>query len=182
MYLGDKRYEEIKETIAELYCDYGVDSLPVDVNKLCQAMNIIVIPYSHCSDAKKIALLNASGDGMSCLDYSRGGRFVIYYNDENCGPQRQRFTIMHEIGHIVLEHEESNDETESEANFFARNALAPLPIVIDSDITDLFDISNTFDISLECADIVLRTLGKRLHSSYGELKDYEIELLKMFKK
>lgn len=182
MYLGDKRYEEIKRIISEFFCDYEVDTLPIDVYKLCSLMNIILIPYSQCSDEKKISLLNASGDGMSCLDESRGGRFVIYYNDENCGAQRQRFTIMHEIGHIVLEHEESNDETESEANFFARNALAPLPVIIDSGITDLYDISSVFDISLECSGIVLRNLGIRLHYGHTELKDYEKDLLILFKK
>lgn len=71
---------------------------------LCDFIHIILIPYSKCSNEKKIALLCASEDGMSCLDQSRNGKFVIYYNDEECTIQRQRFTIMHEIGHIVLEH------------------------------------------------------------------------------
>lgn len=39
--------------------------------------------------------------------------FFIYCNDMNCNQQRLRFTIMHEIGHIVLGHKISNDETES---------------------------------------------------------------------
>ena len=43
--------------------------------------------------------------------------------------RRIRFTIMHEIGHIVLDHTEHSDLAESEANFFAKYALAPPPLV-----------------------------------------------------
>lgn len=144
-------------------------------------MEIILIPYKNCSLDKQIQLLQASDEGMSCFDHTRGNKFVIYYNDDNRNKQRIRFTIMHEIGHIVLEHKESCEQTESEADFFARNALTPLPIMIINKIYDLEKIVSTFDISYSCAGNVLRTLAKRLEYGYDELLDYELTLVQQFK-
>lgn len=144
-------------------------------------MEIILIPYRECSLEKQVQLLQASDEGMSCLDYTRGKKFFIYYNDNNRNKQRIRFTIMHEIGHIVLEHEESCEQTESEADFFARNALAPLPIIISNKIYDLEKIVSTFDISYSCAENVSRTLATRLKYGYDELLDYELKLVQQFK-
>lgn len=167
--------------ISQLYEDYEVNRLPIDVFELANKMEIILIPYSNCSLEKQVQLLQASDEGMSCFDHTRGNRFVIYYNDNNRNKQRIRFTIMHEIGHIVLEHKESCEQTESEADFFARNALAPLPIIISNKIYDLEKIVSTFDISYSCAGNVSRTLATRLEYGYDELLDYELTLVQQFK-
>lgn len=106
--------------------------------------------------------------------------FFIYCNDMNCNQQRLRFTIMHEIGHIVLGHKISNDETESEADYFARNALAPLAIVIKKNITSPDELMNVFDISYQCSGIVIRNLGLKIQYGHMELEKYDLDLLKLF--
>ena len=58
---------------------------------------------------------------------------------------------MHELGHISIDHQNENEVSEAEANFFAKYILAP-PIVIDQlidDIEDYVDLSNIFQISHE---------------------------------
>ena len=61
---------------------------------------------------------------MFIFIYSLKSYFILY--NDNMDINRIRFTIAHEIGHIALGHEESNDETESEADYFARHLLVPI--------------------------------------------------------
>ena len=149
--------------------------------ELAKKMDILLIPYSKCSVEKRSLLMVASKEGVSCFDSSRGRKYIIYFNDQIKCKQRIRFTIMHEIGHIVLEHGASSEQTESEADFFARNALAPMPIMIDRKIYNLEEIQETFDISEPCAINVLRTLNARIEKGYEKLFSNELKLVQMFK-
>ena len=63
---------------------------------------------------------------MFIFIYSLKSYFILY--NDNMDINRIRFTIAHEIGHIALGHEESNDETESETDYFARHLLVPIII------------------------------------------------------
>lgn len=76
---------------------------------------------------------------------SETGRYTIIYNDFYYKKDRILFTLMHEIGHIVLKHLEEFEGTklsrgglgdeeynvlEKEADCFARNVLAPFSVVV----------------------------------------------------
>ena len=55
------------------------------------------------------------------MEIEENGQSVFYiFYDDSMYDRRIRFTIMHEIGHIVLDHTEHSDLAESEANFFAK--------------------------------------------------------------
>lgn len=182
MRLSGNRYEEIKREIYYLFLDYGISVLPVDVFYLCQQMKIKLVAYSTLSNNKKSGIFMISNDGFSFFDSVNEKGYVIYYNDEGISERRQRFTIMHEIGHIVLEHNEDTiyEIAESEANFFARNALAPIPILLTNNLVDVYDIYETFNVSFECAEITFNALSKRIRYGHIELKDYEQKLLDLF--
>ena len=71
------------------------------------------------------------------LDYPT---FCIVYRDEITDPDRLRFPISHELGHLFMNHYRDYPEQmepgqmarsclEAEADAFARNLLAPVPIV-----------------------------------------------------
>lgn len=179
MRLEDDRYEEIKRTISELYCDYEISAIPISVERLASKMNILLVPYSEFDSEKREALLRASEDGFSFYNSDKK-QFSIYYNDSKRTRQRIRFTIMHEIGHIALGHGQSCDRTESEADFFARNALAPLPLLIVNNIRSVEEIAEIFNISFECSKNVYRTLNRRLECGLIGFLDYEIEIITLF--
>ncbi len=54
----------------------------------------------------------------------------------------------------------SQQQMKAEANHFAVFAQAPMPAVILSKPKDEYDISSTFDLSLECAENVFSTYKK----------------------
>jgi len=141
-------------------------------------MGIVVEKYSDFPDKEQVILLNRSIDGMSYY-YDDLKEFHIIYNDSR-KHARIRFTIAHEIGHIVLGHKESNEENESEADFFARSLLVPIPIILFKEISDEEIIMEEFDVSFQVASIVLNNVKSRLESGCKEFKDYEKKLLKQF--
>ena len=178
MRLTDSRYEEIKQLITELLSDYSISTLPIDVFLLAGKMSIKICKYSEFVVDERIKIISASQDGMSC--YVADSRsYLILYNDE-MDSNRIRFTIAHEIGHIVLGHESSCEETESEADYFARNLLVPMGILIHRHISDYVEIVNMFEVSYTVAGNVIRTLTARIDNGHGSLTGYEIDLLKLF--
>ena len=96
-------------------------------------------------------------------------------------PERRiRFTIMHEIGHIILNHTEHSDLAESEANYFAKYALAPPPLVHELHIEDYLELSERFDISHQCAFYAMNNYNKWLRYGSPEYRDYEVTLINLF--
>ena len=76
----------------------------------------------------------------------KDGREYSFYNDIDRCYERQNWTILHEIGHIVLDHTGHSEHEEDEANFFAKYAIAP-PVLVHKigaecpqDIYEIFDI------------------------------------------
>lgn len=121
MPLSYSRYGEIKEVVAQTLQLGKVSQVPICPYTLASSLGIRLVTYSSLSKSKMEACFELSNEGFT-LDNT------IYYND-SMYEKRTRFTIMHEIGHIMLNHPEESDVTEEEANFFAKYILAP-PVLI----------------------------------------------------
>ena len=101
--------------------------------------------------------------------------YMIAVNDKDC-IARQRFTVAHEIGHLVLNHLEGNeshsifrndlttlgiDPREIAANAFAAELLMPERIFKRGYIlsNDSAELATKFGVSLEAVHIRLKNLG-----------------------
>lgn len=83
---------------------------------------------------------------------SRIGYELIY--DNHVQPLRQRFTLAHELGHILMKHHDETPSEEREADYFASQLLAPHPIVeAMPDDADL--IASTFHLSRTASRMTL---------------------------
>jgi len=178
MRLKNEKYEEIKRIIIDTFVTYRIKSIPINPSEIGIVLGIPIIPYSAFSKAKQKKLLSISNDGFS---FSQNGIWKIYYNDTYTNYKRIRNTIMHEIGHYVLGHIEEGEEEESEAKFFAKYALAPIPLIhnMKCEIT-IDNIMDTFEISYDAAKIALNNYQKWLQFGDENYKDYEQELLQLF--
>lgn len=104
--------------------------------------------------------VNILKPGESGKTIYHNGIFEIIYRDTEPS-YRCRFTIAHELGHIFLGHlmfETAKyrtfviqDDTESEANVFARDLLAPACVLHELQILNSNDIAQLCNISLESA-------------------------------
>ena len=122
-------YKNARNKSWEVLIACGINSLPVDLWKIAKHFDLHIHPYS------KTNLI-----GLLKEDVSRGDGFIVYLdgkkeifiNDKIHCRNRRRFTVAHELGHGILNHEISQvhyrnseidsqtDMQELEANVFFR--------------------------------------------------------------
>lgn len=116
-------------------------SFPIDCEKILHYFGYYLVSYSSLSARKREACIQLSEDALTFPDSK-----TIYYNDEK--PEtRIRFSLMHELGHIILD-----TEDETSANVFSSNILAPR-IAIHYSCKNYRDVMNIFGLSEEASNI-----------------------------
>ena len=175
--LSNTRYEAIKQVVVNLFACYDIRCVPVSAFELASKMGIIVIPYSSIPENKRHMLFRESEDGF--VVERAIGEWYIYYNDKK-DYGRINNTIMHEIGHIALNHSEDSELAEKEVKFFAKYALAPPVLIHKLGLKDALDIYNHFNVSFEAADYAYNYYRKWLEYGGEEYTDYELQLLHLF--
>lgn len=175
--LSDKRYEEIKKIITDLFVECKISCIPISAFEIATKLGIKITPYSSIPDKKRYLLLKKSEDGFSIE--KNEGDWYIFYNDEK-GYGRINNTIIHEIGHIVLDHSEESQLAEKEVNFFAKYALAPPVLIHKLKINNPEDISYKFKISCEAANYALTYYKKWLIYGGRYYTSYELRILSLF--
>ncbi|SKA13477.1 protein of unknown function [Pilibacter termitis] len=156
--------------------------LPICVKSIIEnEENIHLIRYSSVAKKEDISIKEVvktfgSKDGLTIY---QGGKYVIYYNDRIIHEQRIRFTLAHELGHILLGHlsEENcihrnyihymdNNIFEKEANYFAKNLLAPRPLI------HLYDKRRNIDRKfIEKAFGISREMSRFVHEQFEKDKE-----------
>lgn len=107
---------------------------------------------------------------IEAMSYVSHGETIILFDDSGL-LTRRRFTIAHEIGHIILKHHlfppddvfhyyPSQDYKEVEANNFAGELLRPAALIRKFNLTDAEIIMHTFLVSRECAAVGLNIANK----------------------
>lgn len=132
--------KKLLETILDIYIKAEVNTFPIDCIKIAQTLKIPLHKYSELSKTKQINCFSLSDNAFKLYG-------EIFINDKFPHKGRQRFTIMHEIGHIIFEHSGELQENEDEADIFASNILAPRIMIhkyrceTSDQIHDLFGLS-----------------------------------------
>lgn len=170
-----KVYRKIERTVVKMLIDLDIRTVPIDPFLIVEKMGFVLKPLGIDMEIKQ-HFQNYGVSGCCCRD-NNGVYHIVFNENETIG--RQRFTIMHEIGHILLGHKEKSDLAEQEANCFASYALAPSPLIAKYCCDDYIDIANRFDVTLECAINIVPRYRKWMYD--GGNKEYEKELLKAFK-
>ena len=152
------RLMRIRRTARTLLSELEIQEPPVPVRKLARLRGARIVRVS-----------GDEGDIDGFL-YHEGDEVVIGINQDQA-PVRQRFTIAHELGHLLLhEHgqihvdrgfrvrlrngasSEGTDQDEMEANRFAAELLMPLDFLMADLAERVFDLAD---------DSQLRALAKR---------------------
>lgn len=177
-------YRLIDKTAIELRIDYGFLEEKLDVFALAKKLNIHLIPYSYLSDEQKskIGILeDFLKDGFTVMRCISGKWEFYTFYDDSVSKYRQRFTIAHEIKHVIFLEKEPNQKQEDLADHFARYLLAPSFLVMKYVHLSPFDVSDSFDISFEAAMYALNGANNRIDYGYSKLEDYEEEYLELMK-
>lgn len=140
----------ISEHIYSALISSNVRAFPVDCPKLLIDRGYSLISYSEIRK-QNFYLYNM------CIKYSNdafrdGNTMRICYN-ENRPTSRIRFSLMHELGHIILNHIGETQENEVEADYFASNILAPKVLIEKFGCRNAEDIKQRFGLSITAANI-----------------------------
>lgn len=157
-------YQNIRNESWRILLDCKIDRLPVDLNLICKALGVRTAPYGAnraLIQRKNLSEIVARSDGLS---FFAGNMPVILYN-ETCTPERVRFTIAHELGHIVLGHispggvtvanrepNPQDDPKEIAANQFAVRLLAPACVLWGVGLHTANEIAQVCRISKQAAE------------------------------
>lgn len=150
-------YKYARDSSWRFLLQHKICSLPVDLKPIISVMKITV-----------------RKDNSGILQVDERGRTVNESGDlhiivrDNPIPQK-RYTIMHEIGHIVLGHTESDgrsDVDEYAAERFAIGVLAPACVLWGLDIRTAEEIADLCNISITSAKI----REKRMQELYARNK------------
>lgn len=174
--LSDSRCEEIKKTIVNMFKKYDIHCVPINSFEIAIKMNIKIQPYSAYSKKKQDLFLKESEDGFSVL---KENVWYIYYNDKK-SYGRINNTIMHEIGHIVLDHTEDSQLAEKEVKFFAKYALCPPVLIHKLKLVNADEISEKFKISYQASIYALNYYRKWIEYGGRYYTNYELQTLELF--
>lgn len=139
----------IIEKILEVYKKCEVKNFPIDCIKIINGLGIPLYKYSELPESKVKKCLLVSNDAFTLQG-------IIFYNDKFPHRERQRFSLMHEVAHIVLNHAGESVENEKEADFFSSNILAPRAIMQYLHCESVKDIYNTFNVSCMAANRIAK--------------------------
>lgn len=162
------RRNEIKDVVIDTLYHANVPYLPIDVKKICKSYEFIrLIPFSVQMKHRNMTyeeILAQCQTKDACADYyASKGKYIIYYNDIDkiafINSNRYRWSIAHELGHILLNHHKISDRTrifrfnlsdeeynqfEAEADYFAQLLLVPHAALLG------FKISTSNQLQIIC--------------------------------
>lgn len=136
---------KINETILNVleYC--SVKHFPINCYEVLDKLKIHYIKYSSLTPPKRRSVSLVSEDAFTLNK-------VIYYNDKINSRHRIRFSIYHEIGHIIFGHTVDNEENNFIADYFASLILAPRVMIQHYNCKNSDDVRRKFDVSQSAAN------------------------------
>ena len=142
--------------ILEIYKKCNIKKFPIDCNAIVQKLGFILASYSELAnnpeEYRRLCLY--SSDAFTLY----GEKNMICYNNK-IRHSRVRFSLMHEVGHYVLQTEDENA-----ADIFAASILAPIPIARRNIIVTTDYVCKTFDVSVAMANrVVMACKGKKVY-------------------
>lgn len=192
-------YKKAKNMARKVLQEHNVAQIPVNVDSILKSYkNIKLITYNEMSKMfnlteKEITDINASKDGV--IQYSGNrNKYFIAYNENVAIKGRINWTLAHELGHYILNHHketncfhleessltlEQNYVLESEANCFARELLAPPPVLRELNVINQESISELCGLSDHASKNIQRFLIKGMRE-FGITYTSDDPILELF--
>lgn len=104
-------------------------------------------------------------------------RYIVAYNSEKA-ETCIRFTLAHELGHVVLGHTKDGDKENKEANCYARNLLCPIPAIDGFKLVTSNEYQELFYVSEPMADAaILNACSDKYYITSQNYNDYNDRVL-----
>ncbi len=144
-------YKNVRNAVWKVFIDFNITELPVSVNQLAKQLGINIIKNS---DIHKL-----QNDERGMTVYINGHWYIIF--DDTEPVPTCRFTVAHELGHILLGHMMTKtpqyrtftvkNDTEQSADMFAVRLLAPACVLHELNALNANEIADLCNISISSA-------------------------------
>lgn len=134
-------YKNVRNSSWRCLLECGINSLPVNLSQICKYYGIRIVKNSFLKENR--LMTNEKAKNM----FINGQWYIIV--DDSDYITVQRYSIAHEIGHILM----GNDISEYEAERFAINILAPACVLWGLNLHTAKDISEVCNISMRASHI-----------------------------
>lgn len=142
-----QEYVKVRDLAWEILIKEGIQELPIKTVRLCRQMGITVKLSAELDTGGKSTILE--------------NRAIILIKADD-SPERQRFSTMHELGHILLGHvgkyrlvcrepSPTDNPIETAANRFAARILAPACVLWGCNVQSAEEIAKLCRISMPAA-------------------------------
>lgn len=159
-------FDRAQNEATKLLLRQKINSLFIDVRKFTFDRRIIIDSVQHYAHILDRPISNFICDEFSgCCVIPHPRCNLVLYDDWEPNEYRKHWGIVHEVGHVYLEHDIDDEKEEKEANFFAAQIVAP-EIVLHAILArkgtlSKEDLLMRFNISHEAAVKRISTLNKR---------------------
>ena len=147
-------YKNIRDASWQALLDFGCDRLPIELSSICDQLGVVLLDNTTAQE------LRPTESGVAVRQ--DGVWYIVFDDTDTRG--KQRFTVAHELGHILLGHALKNGyytrrsnivkpEDERAADMFAARLLAPACVLWGIGATTAEQIAAVCDISITAARI-----------------------------
>lgn len=187
-----KQYTNARDAVWSTLIECGIQALPVRPSEICRHYGWILADYQ--SGAKSIDLLGFTAlkkqtDGFCTISKNH----VYIFFDDTLPPGRQRFTVAHEIGHLVLGHvgpgmatvanrepTGSEQAEEQQANQFAARLLSPACVLHEIGAVTPEAIRQVCGISWQAAEFRAQRMQELERRCRYYTSPFERQVVKQF--
>ena len=162
-------YDKMVNLALELLMDYEIYDFPLNLKSLTKKLNIKLKKYSELNSVDFEALVEKSPLGTTTMEKYTNYHmeYQLWYNDIDNSVERNRFTIAHEICHVVNEDFEKpiTENDEKLCDYFAKCLLAPQCLIISRNELDINTIVTKYKVSKMVAENWLYAIIALLRAS-----------------
>lgn len=167
-------YKKARDLAWKILIQFKISSLPVNISDICHNAGVRIYTYRENQElikSYKFSCHARNNDGFSTMINKH---YVIFYNDTIVPYGRTKFTLAHELGHILLGHITDNgvatrwnndeeappDPQETAANQFAARLLAPACVLYELNVQTISELMSLTGLSYTAADYRLKRLNE----------------------
>ena len=146
--LSIQKYYHISHLSRQCLIDNNVTELPVTLTQIISNNNWKLVQYEQLKSINNKTYNKLMSENSGFAEYTPSGNYIIFY-DSSQPVTTQRFTIAHEIGHILLHHFHIPVKTkEKEANMFASRLLMPMCVLYECKVKNAQEVATLCNVSL----------------------------------
>lgn len=175
-----ERYNFIRDAAWKTLIHCNVSKLPIDSIDIATKCKATVATFSQNISVLQSLNIELNDDGI-CIPIENR-KAILFYNDNVQNIKRRNFTILHELGHFVLNNFEKNyGVQEVETNMYAARIAMPAGVLFHCNANSPKDIETLCGTSQEAALKRWENYKLLLKRRKFETSELERKVLEQFK-